>query len=642
MRIRGIDWGSYLTWNQLIQIPFKELVENAGIKFFITKSDQEQIDPVYGNYSTLKNMQAARDAGIKRVGNYVWSFPNGNLKYWLDRYKRSIDKEKPDFIYIDIEQWDDGAGNRVDPQRMSDFNQGLYEGLVSLYPERQVGIYTRKDIVTYWSPPMSKWIGKANGTGWLASWPDYGLLIYNFTWQQIIQNMVKRNLDTTGKVTTNWDIVTLTDDWGPSNLNEWDKWSIWQYSSRMRYPIIGWPYDNQTDWCFFNGTEEDMDNWIAKKEVQPMASIYEFTTPQSKRGRLVQIDGKTKTANNTEIITNSDAVVLKMGGMDGKKGGGNELYEEPGYAIRVNQFPKKIALFNLDAGYWLWKQMNQGPVEEMQPEDNPVIKKIQYLLSLGKVNALMLHIGEDKTHLGKPIEDTWQKSTLLNVLDKILVLQDKKQFPDIKIIVRTDPWFLLEYPNEFSTYLYGKKDRVYVSLADFTGFTPTPGPHVNSLKTVFDTWYPPDSFKYYALPFGYYKDELGNEDRVVMHWYSSMRYFVDGMLVSNTNEQVPVDIFLWCDTKEKLDLFLGEGDIIVPSSSTSPSASPSAQIPSELEEKVSELERQVLDLYNLNAGSANEIGKLIRRVDELEMANKKLIEIATNILTYSLAQIQGM
>jgi hypothetical protein len=262
-RIRGVDWGSYLTWNELVQIPFKEFIEKVELKFFITKSCQEQIAS-YGNYSTIKNIKAARDAGIKRVGTYVWSFPNGNIKYWLDTYNKAFEAEKPDFLYIDIEQYDDGAGNRVDPQKMSDFNQGLCEGLVSSHPEIQVGIYTRKDIVTYWSPPMSKWIGEFNGTGWVASWPDYGLHLYNFTWEQILANQMRRNLDTTGKITTNYDIITLTDSWNPTNLNEWDSWSIWQYSSRMRYPTLGWPYDNQTDWCFFNGTEEDMDNWIRK------------------------------------------------------------------------------------------------------------------------------------------------------------------------------------------------------------------------------------------------------------------------------------------------------------------------------------------------------------------------------------------
>jgi hypothetical protein len=246
---RGMDWGSYVSWNGDIQFNWPDLVTKGGIQWASFKGAQNY--PEQG-YSTTKNMVEARKY-LEIVGCYYWHDPTAAPAYLLDIYSKSIELEKPDFIDVDIEQNLDYLGNKIDPNKIADTAQQLCEGLLARYPEKRIEIYTRKDFILSYAPKILNW-GYKFGGSWWASWPDYGMATYRLTWDQIKNNWTKQY--PTG------NLVQIVDGWNPLQPAGWQIWSRWQYSSRILLPVGTAPKDDhQNDFNLFNGDIAAMKVW---------------------------------------------------------------------------------------------------------------------------------------------------------------------------------------------------------------------------------------------------------------------------------------------------------------------------------------------------------------------------------------------
>lgn len=259
--ILGSDWGSYLYWDEQIQFNWQQLYDEAGVRFAVFRGDQEQIDADRGNYSTLRNLEAARRV-LPVTGCYYWHYPDASQAKMLKQYKKAIDRENPDFIAVDLEQTrirnpDTGEEEIVNPTKFSNTAQQLCEGLRDSYPEKRVVIYTRRDIIMKYAPKMIGWIGDFDG-GWEAAGIDYGLEPYTLTFEQIRQTFVKQY--PTGQ-------FVQVDDRGVTAIPGWTHNKMHQYSTRIKPPYeVGSVYAHQSDWSVFFGSVEDMLRWV-KKEV---------------------------------------------------------------------------------------------------------------------------------------------------------------------------------------------------------------------------------------------------------------------------------------------------------------------------------------------------------------------------------------
>jgi hypothetical protein len=264
-RTRVLDWGSYLFWDKSIMFDWKTLHDKAGVECAIFKGNETNYA---GSYSTVLNIEAAR-AILPVVGCYYWHDPSAAPSYLLDIYKKAIDREKPDFIMLDTEQAYDGYGNKIDPNRISDTGQALFEGLKAAYSQKKIGDYTRKDFVLSFSPPMLKWLPNTDGNWW-AGGPDYGTNRYRLTYAQISANLSHRWI--APWTADSFDTVDLS-TWEPSLPAGITTWKFWQYSSRILLPA-GEPveYDHQEDWSFFNGSLSDLQAWAGLAVTPPVPS----------------------------------------------------------------------------------------------------------------------------------------------------------------------------------------------------------------------------------------------------------------------------------------------------------------------------------------------------------------------------------
>lgn len=236
---RGVDWGSYLGPCGEISMPWELLIQNAGVQFAIFKGDQEDATV---NISTQKNMAAARANGIV-VGCYYWDFPGWSAQYKIDHYSTAIDRERPDFIAYDIEDHLVNGGVKS-PDGISEGAKFTCNGLKERFPQLKIVPYTAKWFVQSWAPPMAGWLPQYKGNEWVASYYDYGEESYRLEWDQIRQTPEAGYL--------------------PALPPGWNSWKFWQYSSRIRLPLMeagGIIYDHQIDWNLFNGTLDELKAW---------------------------------------------------------------------------------------------------------------------------------------------------------------------------------------------------------------------------------------------------------------------------------------------------------------------------------------------------------------------------------------------
>jgi hypothetical protein len=581
--ILGGDWGAYLNVLLQVQFNYDDLVKKAGLQFMVFRGAQEQTSQTEGNYSTMKNLEVSRRF-LPVSACYYWHSPDANQKVMLNYFTPIIEKENPAWVGVDLEQtlvWDANSGRwvQVDPQRFSDTAQELCEGLRDRFPEKQVVPYTRQNIITQYSPPMVKWLPSFDGNLWEARWRDYGLIPYTMTWEQI------RNFEMKDVYTD--EVFQLEDDntsWLPGcKVNR-----LRQHTSRVEPPYPeGSLYDHQYDWNVYYGTLQDMLRWI-KKETLPMASaMYDQNVPQAQRATVITLTDDQAHADLSLLAPSTDGFILKMGGMDGQEGLGQEVYEESAWRIRVPQVAAlkrpTIGMFPLSASLHLFKQVMAPTADKWATKegwtDNVGLKSVltgmrneswtfetlQPTTGWLPVHALTFPMYHTNTKTGKAIGPDWQKRTIRALLEPLMQLQNEGKIPNIPLIVYGTPGFFDFYKGtEFLNYLYGLRNRIYLGLGKpFFATSPTA-----LVLTPEEAWSYRllDSDNIGPIPWGYGSEPNDvNNGHVVYYEVSYNRFVIVGVTDSSLNP-VPSNTNFWCQDKASMYSWLNfkPGDVEVP------------------------------------------------------------------------------
>lgn len=526
MRSLGIDWGSYLSWNQEVLIPWDVFVPKLDIKFAIYRGDQEQISSVNGNYSTLKNLDASRKAGVPINASYYWHYPNRNQLLMIDQYKKAIDKENPDFIGVDIEQTVVGydSNNRpiiVNSQVMSDTSQQLCEGLQSAYPEKLVVVYTRPDIITTYSPQMSKWIGKFD-RGWQATWWDYGATTYRLTWDQIKSGIIKN--PTTGQLYS-------IEDLDPALIETWTDWGIWQYSSRIWLPyetgIGGTMYDHQYDWNFYKGDLDSMQKWIKKEpEVELMAGIYNQSVPIQDRANFVMVSDEDKSIDIANICGGTNLLAMQM---VNQSTGTMNVHKDTGFQTWVDRSTLPVAgWIGLDQNlFWnkeidlsnfkntnyrnMWNnetlraiidQWRSVPIPDSEWNNKKL--NINSITGWHKLSSLFFFMQTD-TAKGSPINGMWQQAIVDDILNPLVSLMQSNAIPTIPIYVMANHNWWKKYSADSGWVIKQRIPDMIEGIGDMrvwgqdeVGLITDKAPMTVPLVNVSDFWQyaPADGYQY--------------------------------------------------------------------------------------------------------------------------------------------------
>jgi len=240
--IYGSDWGGYLSALNDEAIPFNDLHAVGLLDFFVTKGDQE-----VPYISSVKNINYARAAGVEVVGSYYWHYPQWTAQYQIETYSQAIDREKPDFIALDMENTGDKASWAI-----SENARTLCEGLTKNFPSLKLFIYTSQNYINTYTPDCNQWIG--NYGRWIASWPDYG----------VKRTQAERYLSP--------DEIKAypLPGWKPANPLAWvsKPMQLWQFGTWQIPEGYGWPFDHQYDWNVYDGTFDQLKILCGMKPAQ--------------------------------------------------------------------------------------------------------------------------------------------------------------------------------------------------------------------------------------------------------------------------------------------------------------------------------------------------------------------------------------
>lgn len=573
------DWGSYLNYDQKVQFDFDVLV-NAGLGMFITKGDQEQIDSIYGNYSTLKNLEYSRRSGVLVNGCYYWLYPHVNQAYWIDRYKRAIDRENPDLIYIDWEMTkylgNDGVWHFVDPYQASDNLLIMCDALITAYPDKPFGIYTRKDCMEVYAKYALAYCDE-NYDFWMAGWPDYGLEVYELALAELFAGVMKQTL-TYDPVTYRW-VNILKDGFEPPRLSSKTRVKMWQTTSRALWMYAGktTPAIHQYDMNFFLGNKTQLLEYAKKTtsgggETTPppvevnMIGLYNHDVPQKARakGLFLKNDQKMEIPwSNTGL----DFVIMPMGGYYWKPPSciveRDTTFSGRCREVRASGLPV-IGRFIINAGAWLKGQLSDYDIGRPMKENKVAMGIIDSWHSdsvtwgwdsvlsgngvWNDIQAIELYQLEDIGYLDQTVPDLWQQKALEATLHWIYYLQDEGKAPKIPIIIYTHKWFYEFYNKLYcgpDGELQKHKDRVYLHLWEPKRTS------TNTFQTLGEIFeFPPeDSFVYSSVPYGY------SEQRVLMHEFSYESQKVSYIRDAN-GVVTPVCLSLWQDTADAMREFL--------------------------------------------------------------------------------------
>lgn len=577
-RVYGTDWGSYLYYDQRIQFDWDILV-NAGCKFFITRGDQEELSD-YGNYSTVRNIAAARASGVPVVGSYYWHYPHLQQGYWIDRYIKAIAREHPDVIAVDAEQTsyigDDGKSYPVDKARAAATLIELCSALRKTYPDIPFLLYSRRDYLLNYTAAALPYINTCDL--WLAGWPDYGLNVY----EQSLADTIAGKM----RAVTNYAYTPLP--WVTVDANNWTaptvgtaKTLIWQHSSRIipTYDGKTTPAYHQYDHNLWLGSETELLAWAKKQgEVIPppppvippeeanMASIHNINTPQKQRAKIVTVEADQKPSS---WDLGADAVILPCGEMYYDKAAGKcVVRHEATFSRRSLEAACVVpvfARFKLDSGAWLKGQLTSFEAEKPLKE-NIVTKALIDGLHSGawtwdkiltgkatwnKFSAIVLQLTEtDGWPTGTLVSDNWQTRIVKTITDHIAYLQDAGHMPKVPVLIYTGMWFLDMYPGgELELWLHNRKDWLYLMLGEWTLYSTAT---FMTLAEIFA--YPPgDDFEFTGgTPDGYF-------ERILAHEFSS-QYQKVKTITDADGIPTPVSLALWCDTKAVMYQFLGITD----------------------------------------------------------------------------------
>jgi len=433
-----------------INVPWKELIDNAGLGCAIIKGDQMT--------ATANHVYLAREAGVPLVALYYWCDPTLSAQYLVDWFANDIREYDPDFIAVDVEQWwasweeyfDAIAGKigwgdvkQLSPQAISNHAKAVADGLRKLFPNKLVVIYSATWFTAGHAAPMHDWIG--DYPLWWAHYFDGQLGTRQVTWEQLA-------------ATPPWPFEV----WMPSPEMKWD---IWQYSSTMITPAQYARYD----WNVFNGTLDEMKRWC-KKEITSMGNAYSMDP--SLCARVITVTSADARSTVAPKGLGVNAMIIRAGGSNGP---GMTVFQDVAWDARQKAAEADgvpvVLWFELDPGWYPANDVDSGMVNDRsgQPDRQPVL--LQLLRCLCKdpatswaamsapgfdgwrnVQALMVGQFKDQ-YLGLEVGDFWFALSIKDIIDQIKVLMDKGTIPALPIILQTSPSLLAKYQEHLGTWL---------------------------------------------------------------------------------------------------------------------------------------------------------------------------------------------
>lgn len=564
--IKGLDVSAYQ-----VNVPWKDLVEKANLGFAIIKGDQLT--------STDNHMSLARAAGVPIVGEYYWIDPTSAANYLVNWYANDIREHKPDFVWLDVEQyWADWgeyfdaingkipwtAVRHLTPKAISDHAKAVAEGLKAIFPELRIGIYSATWFTGSHSPPMLEWIG--DYPLWWAHYYDGG----------------------TGRRTMSWEDLNNTP---PQPFKVWmptDKfnWTIWQYSSTIMSPSQNANYD----WNAFDGTLEKMKAWVFNKietevPTTTMPSIYKEDVPLTTRGNFIIISSSDKQVDLDGVSSGTDAVMMKM---CSQATNSMLVAKDAAFPIWVDRATKPvIGLVEMDQNLFWNKEITLPVFQSRNMWTNETFRSIieqwrSVPISQNEWDAKSLNINANSgwhklnglvlmmsTTVAKAsaINGLWQSAIINDILKPLNTLMEGGYIPTI-------PIYLMASWNWYSFYAADQGWNPKQWLANkqlaglgvmrpwgqnFTGLITDSAPMATPADKLSDVWQycPSNDFKY---PF----NVDGINYSFFVYSYNRLRardMFYAGTPDSNVS---PVTCGLWYDTVEVMAKELGSKVVVIP------------------------------------------------------------------------------
>lgn len=579
--IYGTDWGAYLSATKGPALPFKDLYNAGLLDFFVTKGNQEA-----DYYSSIKNIQWAREAGCQCVGSYYWHFPTWGADYQIEVYSQSILAEKPDFIALDME---DSMG--CSDWQITTNAEAVLAGLAANFPDLKLYVYTSADYINGFCPTFNRSIGKYGR--WIACWPGTIPPIQEryLSFEEIKQYPLP--------------------DWEVALPYGWTGWDLWQDNNWARPEGYGWPFDHQYDWNVSNLTIEQIKG---KEPVPTMTTLYKQTTPQTGRAKVLTYNTTQKMTVTPDQLGN-ELAILPMGGMDFWDGSHMRLYSVPSFKGRRAEFAgANIPVggrFMIDAGYWLKEQHTApevisqscgGNMDEIQKQasaranlclphlfdawcdgawtwDSIFNKTAKF----ADIKFLELGMIATEGFAGAGIGDYWQTISFQHLSQPLNWLKLRGYIPNIPLVMYTGPWWLSLYQGgEFAIMLANAKTWLYLHLGQWVLTSTATFP---TLDDIFK-FRPEETFAFSNYPDGYF-------ERIWMHEYTGEAQKC-AQLVDAAGQPTTVNLSLWNDRADEMKKALGI-------SITPPPSDLEARVTA-LEERVTILERDVATLAAIIRG----------------------------------------
>lgn len=515
----------------------------------------------------------------------IWWFcqPDMKAEYQIDAFMKVWNslEVKPSVIAYDVEEIDylgsDGKMKKLFPPSRQFNHDNVLKWCkeIARLTGANVGIYTRKNYFEDWTFETNEWY---DFWLWIAAWYVYS------------------------------GVVEPALPW------KWTTFAIHQYEGGG----LGTPGVDPSQTCKerFNGTLEQCLKFFGSVISNPVGEktmIYDTSIKQADRAPILFLCAATDKHPNMPAIKigGTAGVMIKFGGMDGDtREMSTMLYTDTEY-FQTNLTRAKaaglpvLAYWDLrGGGYHLEKQHDQGPLENEHWWESQIFTTMLTALRVNgswsrqmlasdngwmPFNAIVLGLW-DTNSKGGFVPDIWQKITLDTVLKHLLLLRGNGQFPNVPIIIQSWPDFLQMYPDYLGNYLNNVKQEVTVALSQLV-FSPTPGPQLPNIATLFSTYRPTDSFIYTYLdksgvsrsftPLGY--DAVGDNSFVSMHNLSWGRFTIPEV-TDNAGKNQFADYFLFCKDLEGFNKFLNYAGDVNPT----PDPTPTETLQKKLENNLAE------------------------------------------------------
>jgi len=603
IKSRGPDFGAYLSATKGPQIPFKDLYDAGLLDFFVTKGCQEA-----EYYSSIKNIQWAREAGCKCVGSYYWHFPLGLPAYWVEVYSAAIRFENPDFIALDME----------DSYGLSDWEittnaEKVCEGLTKNFPNLKLYIYTNADYINGHCPTFNRSINKYGR--WVACWPG---IIYTGMDRYLSFVEIKQ--------------YPLS-DWKVKLPDGWTGYDIWQNNNWAIPEGYGWPFDHQYDW---NASPLTIEQIMGKEDV-PMGT-YKTYVKNADKGHFVWLSSEDKQIDMQGVCSGTDTIFLRMvsqvtGNMTVSKDGAFPIWTDRATKPVVgvvemdqNLFWNKEIDLNKFGARTMWENetlraiLDQWHVSTITQAEWDA-KKLNITAGEGwhKIGGLCLFMSTtiNPAH-GSKIGGAWQQAIVDDLLKSLTTLMQGGYIPTVKIYVMASWDWYKDYAADTGwkpAKRIEDKQIAGLGLARVWGQSATglmtEVPMAMPYATLSEVWQniPADTYTY----------PIALTDIDFQFFVFSFNRLLASNMFYAGNNPTPVTCGMWCDTADNMGL----GAVVTPPPPVDPNVA-------ELQAKIKVMEAEYQDALTKISSLMKDVSNLEAQAQtdqvEIDTLKRKLIE----------------